>query len=329
MIPPRATIGTPRNERICGCARGPPPRKRGSRRRRSVRCGPSESSIPPSSPCVRGSGPIAATSSSLMPDVMNRSNAPSPSGTPIAAYRAPASSRAASTSRWSTFSTDSSAAIASTAAFIAASAELSRVSLTTPTLRGGARRVVGHPAEAGLGRWAEPPAPLAEGEDVGAQAGGEEPDLHGARPGRAVPADELVHARLAHGARARGVDVEAVVVARRRAIEAHLEAHGAVRRRQDEVHVAPFEAVRDRPRGRAEHHRLLAGDPPPGDRPLVELELVGGPVGTALAPRAAEVGLGRVQAIPVGGGRQAAGVDLHERLVHAQQLLDRPLALGV
>ena len=34
---------------------------------------------------------------SVIPDVMKRANPPSPSGTPIAAYRAPASSRAVST----------------------------------------------------------------------------------------------------------------------------------------------------------------------------------------------------------------------------------------
>ena len=39
----------------------------------------------PSSPWVRGSGPMAAMSSSLMPEVMNWAKAPSPSGTPIAA----------------------------------------------------------------------------------------------------------------------------------------------------------------------------------------------------------------------------------------------------
>ena len=50
-----------------------------------VRYGTGEVSIAPSIPCVRGSGPIAAISSSLMPEVMNWAKAPSPSGTPIAA----------------------------------------------------------------------------------------------------------------------------------------------------------------------------------------------------------------------------------------------------
>src|SRR4051794_9584073 len=142
---------------------------------------------------------------------------------------------------------------------MAASAELSRVSLTTLTLRGGGRRVVGHPAEGGLGRWAEPRS-LAEGEDVGAD-GGEEGDLDGLRTGRVAPADELVHARLGHPPGTGRVDVQAVIVAGWLAVEAHREAQGAVRRRHDEVDVAALEAIRDRPRRRAEHHGLLAGDP--------------------------------------------------------------------
>ena len=85
MIPPRATIGTPRNERMSGCARGHQPRKRACVWMSGVRYGSGDSSIAPSSPCVRGSGPIAAISSSLIPDVMKRANAPSPSGTPSAA----------------------------------------------------------------------------------------------------------------------------------------------------------------------------------------------------------------------------------------------------
>ncbi len=50
-----------------------------------MRCGSGETSIAPSIPCVRGSGPIAAISSSLIPDVMKLANAPSPSGMPSAA----------------------------------------------------------------------------------------------------------------------------------------------------------------------------------------------------------------------------------------------------
>ena len=51
----------------------------------SIRYGSGDSSIAPSSPCVRGSGPIASISFSLMPEVMKREKLPSPSGTPSAA----------------------------------------------------------------------------------------------------------------------------------------------------------------------------------------------------------------------------------------------------
>ena len=49
-----------------------------------IRSGAVDSSIAASRPCVRGSGPICAISSSLMPDVTKRAKPPSPSGTPIA-----------------------------------------------------------------------------------------------------------------------------------------------------------------------------------------------------------------------------------------------------
>ena len=78
---------------------------------------------------MRGSGPIASISSSLIPDVMNDANAPSPSGMPSAAYFAPASSRAESTSRCSTGSTSCSAAIASTTSLRARKAVLSAAAM--------------------------------------------------------------------------------------------------------------------------------------------------------------------------------------------------------
>ena len=70
---------------MSGCAAGHQPRKRGSLVDVVVRYGSGDSSIAPSSPCVRGSGPSASISFSLMPEVMKRENAPSPSGTPSAA----------------------------------------------------------------------------------------------------------------------------------------------------------------------------------------------------------------------------------------------------
>ena len=69
---------------MSGCADGHQPRKRGCAWMSSVRYGSRVSSIAPSIPCVRGSGPIAAISSSLIPEVMKRAKPPSPSGTPSA-----------------------------------------------------------------------------------------------------------------------------------------------------------------------------------------------------------------------------------------------------
>lgn len=60
-------------------------RNLGSRWTSPVRYAPLVCSIAPSMLCVRGSGPIAATSSSLMPETRKRLNPPSPSGMPSAA----------------------------------------------------------------------------------------------------------------------------------------------------------------------------------------------------------------------------------------------------
>jgi hypothetical protein len=49
-----------------------------------IRSGSGDSSIAARRPCVRGSGPMAAISSSLIPEVTKRAKPPSPSGTPIA-----------------------------------------------------------------------------------------------------------------------------------------------------------------------------------------------------------------------------------------------------
>ena len=86
MIPSSgATIGTPRNERMSGWPRGHQPRNRGSVWMSGVRNGSGEASIAPSIPCVRGSGPMAAISSSVMPDTRKRLKPPAPSGVPSAA----------------------------------------------------------------------------------------------------------------------------------------------------------------------------------------------------------------------------------------------------
>ena len=118
---------------MSGCSRGHQPRNRGSRWMSSVRYEAEVSSIAPSIPWVRGSGPIAAISSSVMPETRKRRKPPSPSGIPSAAYRAPTSSRAELTSRWRTSSTDSCEATASTASLTAFSAGL-RVSGTRGTI---------------------------------------------------------------------------------------------------------------------------------------------------------------------------------------------------
>ena len=70
---------------MSGWADGHQPRKRRSVWMSSMRYGSGDSSIAPSRPWVRGRGPIDAISASLIPEVMKRANAPSPSGTPSAA----------------------------------------------------------------------------------------------------------------------------------------------------------------------------------------------------------------------------------------------------
>ena len=70
---------------MSGCPRGHQPRKRGSVWMSAVRKGALESSIAPSIPWVRGSGPSEAMRSSLMPETRNRLKPPAPSGTPSAA----------------------------------------------------------------------------------------------------------------------------------------------------------------------------------------------------------------------------------------------------
>ena len=70
---------------MSGWAAGHQPRNRGSVWMSSVRKGSDASSIAPSMPCVRGSGPISAISSSLIPATRKRVKPPSPSGIPSAA----------------------------------------------------------------------------------------------------------------------------------------------------------------------------------------------------------------------------------------------------
>src|SRR4051794_2185335 len=131
----------------------------------------------------------------------------------------------------------------------------------------------------------------AEGEDVGACARVEEPDLEGPRADGPALAHELVHPWFGDDALARLVDVEAVVVAGRLAVEQDGEPHGAAaaRRRQDQVEVAGLEAVGDRSGGSAEDRGLFVDRPPALERPLVERQPFGACVDAALAARVADV----------------------------------------
>ncbi len=70
---------------MSGCPAGHQPRKRGCVCRSAVRSDSAVSSIAPSRPWVRGSGPIRAIIASLMPETRKRLKPPSPSGVPSAA----------------------------------------------------------------------------------------------------------------------------------------------------------------------------------------------------------------------------------------------------
>ena len=81
----RATIGTPRNERISGCAAGHQPRKRGSRLMSACGTAPGDSSIAPAARGCAAAGPWRAIELVAHARGDERAKAPSPSGTPSAA----------------------------------------------------------------------------------------------------------------------------------------------------------------------------------------------------------------------------------------------------
>jgi len=108
-------IGTARMSASSGCADGQPS-NRGSARMSASRNGWPSRRMTPSMPCWRGSGPIALRHRSEMPSTTNSANEPRSSGTPSAAYLAPASERTERTMTSSTSPTDSSLVTASTAA---------------------------------------------------------------------------------------------------------------------------------------------------------------------------------------------------------------------
>ena len=108
-------IGMARMSASSGCADGQPSNL-GSARMSASRSGWPSRSMTASMPCWRGSGPIALRWRSEMPSTTNSANEPWSSGTPSAAYLAPASERTERTMTSSTSPTDSSLVTASTAA---------------------------------------------------------------------------------------------------------------------------------------------------------------------------------------------------------------------
>ncbi len=107
-------IGMPRKACMSGCADGQPPNA-GARRTSASRVGPDFCSIAASTPCWRGSGPIARHCSSVMPSTTNCAKPPWSSGTPRAAYSAPSRLRAEAVIRRSTSRTSRCRLIARTA----------------------------------------------------------------------------------------------------------------------------------------------------------------------------------------------------------------------
>ena len=143
-------------------------------------------------------------------------------------------------------------------------------------------------------------------------------------------ADELVHPGLVDRAVAVGVDVDAVVVAGRPAVQAHGDGDrlAVAGRREDEVDVAGQEAERDPAAGGAQHRRLLVDLPVARERPLVARQGLAGIDAPGPAP-GPHVGLARAQGVPVGGQSDARGVHGGAVVAHAQRLLDRLLGLAV
>src|SRR6185437_14100295 len=159
----------------------------------------------------------------------------------------------------------------------------------------------------------------------------EELDLEGAWTDLAALADQLVHPRLVDGAGAGGLDVEAVVLAGRPAVEADDEARraAAARRREHEVEVASREAVGDRSWGGVEHRRLRPDRPRSRQRPLVQRQGLAARLPAPFRARTPEVGLGRFQLAPVGCLGETGRIDRGDLLVDAEQSLHLPLGLLV
>src|SRR5262245_53660236 len=139
-----------------------------------------------------------------------------------------------------------------------------------------------------------------EREHVGLDAGVEELDLEQPVADRRRLADQLVHPRVAGGAVAGLVDVDAVRGPGWFAVEADPEPHGRVplRRAHDEVEVTGVEPVGEGTAGRAELRRLLADEPVAREGPLVAVQVGRRRVGVALVRRDA-AGRGEAQGAAV------------------------------
>src|SRR5688572_23137134 len=119
--------------------------------------------------------------------------------------------------------------------------------------------------------------PSAESESVSRDAGIFELDLEGPIAHCAGLADQLVKPVLDDGARTIGSDVDAVIVARHRAVDAHAKLHrfAVVARPEHEMQVASLETERDSARRGVQHALLFADGPVAVEPPLVQRELGG------------------------------------------------------
>src|SRR5262249_1202463 len=115
------------------------------------------------------------------------------------------------------------------------------------------------------------------------------------------------------------------------AVEAETETHrGSARARpHDQMDVAGVEAKDDAPARRVELGALVADRPVSGERPSIAIQALGRRVdvplvslraarrGEAFRPRRAEVGLGRFQVGPIGGGFDPAPLHRHQLTIAA------------
>src|SRR5262249_33094947 len=123
------------------------------------------------------------------------------------------------------------------------------------------------------------PSASAEREDVSLDVGTAEGDVERSVHDRAALPDQLVQPRLAHRPPTLLVDVAAVGVARRLAVDEHVERHRLAA--QDQVDVAGVETKQDPAAGFVQHARAARDRPVPGERPAVQHQ----PIGSAVLAR--------------------------------------------